>query len=290
MWLTEQFSLQGSLRWDYFHSEYSNYPSTFGGSADSRKVSPAISAIWEPMRNTTIYASVSRTYRPVGADIAAAVGGVASEVPQNGRSNEPERADVYELGAKVDLLDGKLGLTGAVFQIDKSNSYTIDPVSGTIEAGFSDAGQGRRISGLELGATGKLTEQWSVHLAYAYLDGKVTRAPGSNGFDAPGVPRNNVSFWTSYDIPANIANLPGTFTIGGGFQYASKYWADTANTAEMPENFSLDAMLSYKVDKFRISVNAYNLTDHRNYTSAFNAVRAVPASGRTVMLNIGATF
>ena len=290
IWLTDQFSVQGAVRWDYFRSEFSNMPYTFGGAQDSYKTSPSIAAIWEPFKNTTLYASFSRSYRPVGADIAVAVGGVATEVP--GTNNlQPERADTFEVGAKVDLLDGKLGLTAAAFNIDKKNSYSIDPTTGEVISGFSENGEGRRIRGFELGASGKLTDNWTVTAAYAYLDGKVTRTKtGTAGNLAPSVPHNNFTLWTSYDLTTDVTKLPGVITLGGGMQYASSYWADTPNTARMPETFSLDAMVAWKYENFRVSVNVYNLTDHRNYVSAFNASRAVPASGRTVLLNLAATF
>jgi catecholate siderophore receptor len=290
-WLTNQFSLQGALRWDYFESEYEISTGAFGGSAVAKEWSPSISAIWEPTKEYTAYASYSRTYRPVGTDIAAAVGGVGSEVPRDDRDNNPERADVYEVGVKADLFGGNLGLTGAIFQIDKDNSFTVDEF-GNVEQAFSDNGQGRRIRGVELGVTGKLTDYWTAYLAYAYLDGEVTFAsdPLLIGNNAPGVAHNNFSFWTTYDLPQSVTTLPGVVTLGGGFQYASDYWADSANTALIPDTFSLDTMISYKTDDYRISLNGYNLTDHLNYSSSFNSVRAVPISGRTFMLNIGATF
>lgn len=255
------------------------------------KTSPSAALIWEPFSNTTLYASFSRAYRPVGADIAVAVGGIASEVPQAGANLEPERSDVFEIGAKVDVLDGRTGLTAAAFSIDKKNSFTIDPVTGEIVSGFSDAGQGRRVQGFELGASGKITDSWSVTAAYAYLDGKVTRTrDGTVGNAAPATPRNNFTIWTSYDLTQDVTKIPGVITIGGGLQYASGYWADVANTARMPSTFSLDAMIAWKYENLRVSVNAYNLTDELNYASAFNAARAVPASGRTVLLNVSATF
>ncbi len=290
VWLTDTFSVQGAVRWDYFRSEFHNRPYTFGGAQDNYKTSPSIAAIWEPFKNTTFYASFSRSYRPVGADIAVAVGGVATEVP--GTNNlQPERSDTFEVGAKIDLLDGKLGLTAAAFNIDKKNSFSVDPSTGEIISGFSENGEGRRIRGFELGASGKLTDNWTVTAAYAYLDGKVTRTrTGTAGNLAPSVPHNNFTLWTSYDLTTEVTKLPGVITLGGGMQYASAYWGDAANLGRMPETFSLDAMVAWKYENFRVSVNAYNLTDHRNYASVFNASRAVPTSGRTVLLNVAATF
>lgn len=292
VWLSEQISLLGSLRWDYFRSEYATSASSLGGAADSKKLSPAISAIWEPTKDYMFYTSFSRTYRPVGTDIAVAVGGVASEVPQNGVNAEPERADTIEVGAKLDFLDKRLGLTGALFQTKKTNAYTVDPITGDITNGFSDSGEGRRIRGLELGLSGRIVGGWTANLAYAYLNGEVTSASTASivGNAAPGVSRHNVTLWTAYDIPHTLLPVPGQLTIGGGLQYATGYWADSANTAKMPDNFSLDAMIAYKQGKYRISLNGYNLTNHLNYQSSFGAVRAVPTSRRTVLLNVGMTF
>nr|WP_276553427.1 TonB-dependent siderophore receptor [Cupriavidus gilardii] len=292
VWLNDKFSLLGSLRWDYFQSEFSTSASTLGGKADSKKLSPSISAIWEPTRDAMFYTSFSRTYRPVGTDIAVAVGGVASEVPQNGVGNEPERSDTIEVGAKVDFLDKRLGLTGAIFQTKKANAYTVDPVTGDITNGFSDSGEGRKIRGVEVGLSGRIVGGWTANVAYAYLSGEVTSATNGAivGNAAPGVSRHNVTLWTAYDIPHTLLPVPGKLTIGGGLQYATGYWADSANTAKMPDNFSLDAMIAYKVGKYRISLNGYNLTDHLNYQSSFGAVRAVPTSRRTFLLNVGMTF
>ncbi|SDD73382.1 catecholate siderophore receptor [Cupriavidus sp. YR651] len=292
VWLTEQFSLLGSLRWDYFRSEYATNASALGGTADSKKLSPAISAIWEPTRDYMFYTSFSRTYRPVGTDIAVAVGGVASEVPQDGVSSEPERADTIEVGAKLDFLEKRLGVTGALFQTKKYNAYTVDPTTGDIVNGFTDSGEGRRIRGLELGLSGRIVGGWTANLAYAYLNGEITSANTASivGNAAPGVSRHNVTLWTAYDIPHSIVPVPGRLSIGGGLQYATGYWADSANTAQIPDNFSLDAMIAYKQGKYRISLNGYNLTNHVNYQSSFNASRAAPTSRRTFLLNVGMTF
>ncbi|CAG9167022.1 TonB-dependent siderophore receptor [Cupriavidus respiraculi] len=290
-WLNDQFSLLGSLRWDYFESKYSTNASSVGGKADSKKLSPSIAAMWEPTQNAMFYTSFSRTYRPVGTDIALAVGGVQSEVP-GAASGEPERADTVEVGTKLDFLNKRLGFTAALFQTKKDNAYTVDPVTGDITDGFADSGEGRRIRGLELGLSGRITTNWAANIAYAYLDGEVTHSSTATsiGNTAPGVSRHNVVLWTSYDIPQTVIPLPGRFTVGGGLQYASAYWADSANTGRMPENFSVDAMIAYRQGKYRISLNGYNLTDHLNYQSSFNASRAVPGSRRTFMLNVGMTF
>lgn len=291
VWLFDQLSVQGGVRWDYFRTSFStNDPTIPGGSASTRTWSPSVSLIYEPTTDSSLYFSYARSAKPIGTDIAAAVANGTAENPRNGRNFDPEKTDLYEIGGKADFLGGRLGVTGALFQIDKGNTYSVDPVTGAVTDGFSEAGLGTRIRGFEAGVSGEILPGLNVYGSYAFLDGEVTESRTNSaliGRTAPNVPRNNASLWTTYEFEAGV---PGKFTVGGGVQYASEYWADSANTARMPETVSLDAVLSYEVRNLSLQLNAYNLTDHRNYTSAFNAARAVPAAGRTFLLTAGLTF
>lgn len=100
---------------------------------------------------------------------------------------------------------------------------------------------------------------------------------------------NNFSLWTTYNLSTIWKTLPGELLVGAGVTYADEYYTNSANTAVIPDTFSLDALLSYKQDNYRIALNAYNLTDELNYSTGWGN-RAVPASGRTFTLTVGATF
>ncbi len=291
MWLFDQLSVQGGLRWDYFRTSFkSANPTIAGGTVTDRALSPTVSVIYEPTKDSSVYLSYSRSNKPQGTDIASAVTNGTAETPNAARAFKPEKTDLYEFGGKADFLNGRLGVSGSVFQIEKSNSYSIDPTTGTVADGFSEAGLGIRIRGFEGSVSGKLTSAWSVYTNYAYLKGNVTDSETNAaviGNDAANVPKHNASLWTTYEFDLG---QPGKIMVGGGVQYASEYWADSANTARMPDTVSLDAVVSYEYRNLSVALNAYNLSDHRNYTSAFNASRAVPASGRTFMLTAGVTF
>ncbi|MBE9603596.1 TonB-dependent siderophore receptor [Acetobacteraceae bacterium H6797] len=291
MWFTEQLSVAGALRWDRFDATHNQFSTGLGEQEqEAYRLSPSASLIFEPNRSTTLYASFARSYKPVGTDIASQTPG---EAPVSANDLRPERSDLLELGGKADFFGGRLGLSGAIFQIRKSNSYTYNQ-DGEIVTGAQDSGEGRRIRGAELGITGKITPNWDIYASYAYLTGRVTATSPANaaflGNSAPNVPKNNLSLWTSYDVTSLIpGGLEGKLVIGGGMKYSSAYWLNTAHTARAPSYLSYDAMISYEFDKYRVSLNGYNLTDRTNYSSAY-AGRAVPTSGRTVLLNVGVTF
>ena len=68
--------------------------------------------------------------------------------------------------------------------------------------------------------------------------------------------------------------------MGGGITYADEYYTNSANTAVIPDTFSLDALLSYKQGNYRVALNAYNLTDELNYSTGLGN-RLAPASAAT---------
>ena len=72
---------------------------------------------------------------------------------------DPEESETLELGAKYSLFDGALGLTGSLFKVLKSNALITDPVSGNVQL---QSGQKQRVQGLELSATGKITDDLSM--------------------------------------------------------------------------------------------------------------------------------
>lgn len=292
VWLNEQFSLLGGVRVDRFVASFANTTPATGifnprATTASTGVSPKGSAIWQPTPDQTYYFTYARGFSPPGQFVAQ---GTNIEVPTSA-SLDPEISDLYELGGKITVLDGKLGLAAALFRVDKSNSFDIDPVSGNLILGPLDAGERRRVEGFEFTATGRLTEEWSLLAGYTHLDGTV-RSGTNRGLKAPFVPENAFTLWTTYDLSPfmrPIWGLPGRITVGGGVTVDDGYFPASDNTTRIPGTFSLDALVSYETDAYRVAVNAYNLTDELNYSAAFNT-RAVPTSGRTVLVSVGARF
>lgn len=294
MHFSEQFSVLASARADWFESSFDGVliggDERVSGSVDGFEISPSLSLIWEPSPDRMAYLTFARTYRPLGTDIASAVNAFETEVPASERDFEPERSDLIELGGKMDLMGGRLGLTAALFQIEKKNSFDRDPTTGEITPGFSANGENRRIRGFEFGATGEVAPGVDLLLAYSHLDGEITGGRGANeetvGNDAPGVPRHNLALWASHARPLGR----GEFTVAGGIRYASEYWSDSANTARIPETVSLDAMIAYEQDNWRLALNGTNLTDHDNYASAFSGSRVVPDAGRVFTVSLSHRF
>ncbi|GLK70949.1 TonB-dependent receptor [Ancylobacter dichloromethanicus] len=294
IWLTEQLSILGGIRYDSYSADYSFWcvGATCANGSDSwtnaesttQFSSPKASVIWEPTANQTYYASWARSYSPQGMfptnDITV--------VNPTQNNLEPEENETYEIGFKVSTPDGRLGFTGSLFRVDKSNAYYVDPITfDTVETG-----ENQRVQGVELGMTGNITRAWTIQAAYAYYDSEIQTSTTASyiGNDVPFVSENNFTLWTTYELTQDVlTQVPGKLMIGGGITYASEYYTNSANTAIIPETFSLDALISYEYENYRIALNAYNLTDELNYAAGWGN-RAVPSAGRTFTLTVGATF
>ncbi len=308
VWVTKELSILAGTRWDDYRAEYRYWcsgvlvnPCPTSGQGWSQNVeantqfwSPKASVIWEPSKNETYYVSWAASTTPPGTAIANDVSSI--EDPNNPGGGgapvagnpilKPEENESYEVGGKVSFLDGKLGLSGALFRVDKSNQSYVGAAGDPVQTGDAI-----RVQGVELGVTGSVTEAWTIMAGYSYLDGEVTKSPtaANVGHEAQQIPENNFSFWTTYEI-SKLFNLgPDETVVGGGVSYADGYFTSNANNSWVPHSFSLDALVSYELDNWRVAVNGYNLTDELNY-SASQSSRAVLGPGRSFVMTVGKRF
>ncbi|WP_415504404.1 TonB-dependent receptor [Acetobacter sp.] len=292
--LTKQLTLFGTARWDHFNSTYVGGDGQQRQSQSADRWSPSGSIVYSPVKMASFYFTFSRSYKPTGTDVSSMVtlSGNTGETPSNSKDFKPQRSDLFEFGSKADFFHKRLGATLAFFQISENNSFYYD-ANGDMVTGFADQGSGRRVRGVEVSLTGKITKNWNIYGTYSYMDGKVTHSATAKGNEAPQVSHNNFSVWSSFDLQDYVLNPGwGQLKVAGGAQYASGYWAgpDVTNTARIPYTFSLNGMVSWEVKHYRVSFNANNLTDHLNYASAFSSSRVVPAPGRSFIGNVGLTF
>ena len=309
LWLTPQLSLIAGARYEDYEAVYrtvlvSGVQQVY--SPTNHLTSPRFSVVYEPDAVTTVYASYGRSATPVGSGIV----GAATPVAGTTAAFDPDDGETYEFGAKVGLFQGRLSFDGAYFHVNKGNARLSDPTTGDIS---SQSSQKQTFEGVELGLTGRPTREWSVNLAYSYIDTTVRQdlaclaatatAPARcfpNPFTTGGpvvqVPENSAFVWSSYNLRRWLPGL----SVAGGFTYqdgfALRY--TTAGTAPnltltrvagVPETFSLDGLIQYEARGWRAAINLYNLTDRLNYAQSFGN-RAAPGQGRTVLFSVGYSF
>ncbi|MCR0985366.1 TonB-dependent receptor [Roseomonas populi] len=286
LYVLPTLSVYGGFRWTNYDFDYK---AGTPGLAASQNVSvhdsffdPRAGLIWEPTPSQTYYYSFSTSTTPPGTFFTT----FPADATNFNSNFEPTRNTNHEIGAKISLLDQRLGLTAALFHAERSNALV---PSDTDVGAFVATNDKQRIRGVELGVTGRITPEWNILANYTYLDSETTRsATAANvGRRVQYVPKHSASVWTTYDIGRDT---PWNVTLGAGIVYRSQVFLDTTNTAEVPDNFSLDALIQHRVNQnLTVRVNGYNLTDRTNYEGLFSN-RAVVAAGRTVLVSLAADF
>lgn len=278
-----QWLLDLGVRWDKFDTE--QVTNATGAKLENNKDFFTYQAglTYKPMKNGSIYASYATSANPVGVD-----GGDGSEaIGQAYMDLKPEEARTYELGTKWDFLDERLNLTVAVFRTEKQNTRI------QLDAGTYTNGGESKVDGIELTATGKITNKWDITAGYSYLDSEMTN-PGpsctragvctfpnpAKGKQLPNVPKNSATLWTTYQV------LP-QLTVGAGALAMDKVYGDAANTKFVPGYVRYDAMARYNVNKnVDLQLNLNNLSDKRYFTKAYASHYATEAEGRNAVLSI----
>lgn len=236
-----------------------------------------LGVVYKPVQSLSLYTSYGTSANPPGSN--AGIGGGTDQITAANQDLSPERARNIELGAKWDVLDQRLSLTSALFQTDKTNARVSNGLGGTVNAGK------QRVRGVEIGAAGNLTSNWSVFGGYSYLDA-ITVDSGAANRSASGlpmvmVPKHNFTLWTYYNV------LP-KLSIGGGATISSLTYASVSATTRkwIPGYARFDAVATYRVSKdMDVQLNVQNIFDKKYYSSAY-PIYATWAPGRSAMVTL----
>jgi catecholate siderophore receptor len=198
----------------------------------------------------------------------------------NNQSTPPEKNEIFEIGSKFLLMGGALTLQGALFQIEKTNARTNDPI---LNVQVLDGKQ--RSRAVELGAAGRILPGWNVFSGFTYLDAKITKSRdtqtvegvtySAQGKVSQNVPKYTATLWTTYDFLDK-------WQIGGGPTYVASRFTNNSNTNEVPGYVRWDATVAYNLsEKIQCRLNAQNFTN-KHYIESVHPSHVVPSAGNDV--------
>lgn len=181
-----------------------------------------------------------------------------------------ERAKQFEVGHKLELFDGKVSSTVALFELTKRNrgASVIDPLSST---GTNVVTVGKAVSrGLEWDVSGKLTNRLSLIASYAYTDTEVTEDLTYQGKLLANVARHTASVWARYAIDSQ-------WTVGSGVFAQGQRQGDSGNTFQLPGYARVDAMVAYRfglgASKASLQFNLDNVFNKKYFTGSHQFVQ-----------------
>jgi catecholate siderophore receptor len=275
--LAPQWKALLGVRYDVFDQEYADDLTHNKLSRTDTTWSPRVGLVYQPDQVQSYYFSVSRSYQPSAEMFALST---------TNQDLEPEETTNVEIGGKWDLLDNRLALTAALFRLERTNMKTSDPANPTK---LVLAGE-QRTDGLELTASGELSDKWQVYAGYAFLDAEITKSNSrTNGVPNEGqvptlTPRHSANLWL-------VRSLTQTWRLGMGANYVDDRYTALDNNVVMPAYTTVDAALLYNQPTWDMALRLRNVFDKDYYASAHGSVDLItPGAPRTLELSTNYRF
>lgn len=280
--LSERWQLNGGVRVERNEGEFISTPSTYTvgtppvrvpgvttrGESEETLLSYRLGLVFKPAPNASLYIAYGNTQTPS----QATVNGGCSVAAANGNCDvDPEEGEVLEVGAKWDVLDGRVSLTAALFQNERSK-YRVNSLDPAEPEQQLDGAS--RVRGLALGLAGQINDRWTVIANYTWLDSEILQSIAGNAvvptIDAQKgdpialTPEHAFNIWTSYMVT-------DTLMVGYGATYSGEYAFNrptgSATLFHAPDYWVHNAAVTWTAtEAISVQFNLKNLTDEEYYT------------------------
>lgn len=278
--LTADLKLRLGVRYDKFEQHIENRLAVLQPpDQDVTATSPQGGVMYRISDSFSVYTAAAKGFRPnTGFDVQR-------------RPFEPEETRSYEVGMKFEALEGEVTGTLAVFNMEKTNVLTADPVN----QGQSIAIGKAKSRGLEFDVAGRLPWRTQVMFSYAYtdafsatnvLDPDFARVVAS-GDPLLNIPKHNASLLVLKDLDVAGRKL----TLGAGAKYVSRRLGETGTAFYLP-GYSLARILgTYEVSRnLSVTGEVTNLFDKEYYPASFAALWVVPGAPRQFQVRAAYRF
>ncbi|SHH72671.1 TonB-dependent siderophore receptor [Ferrimonas marina] len=253
---------------------------------------PRVGAIFHPNQDSSIYLSYSESFTPQGS--------VNDEDDVNdGMELDPELAKSWELGAKWELSEGRLLLSGALFNTEVTNfTFTEDLPGGGDNESITTQGGKQRHRGIEAAAQGQISENFFLMGSVMYLDAEYIEhpeyEPGITPVDAP---EWSASIWSRYQFDNQLALNLGAIYEGERFANDGNTTFDgetvAANTIVKDAYVRFDAGASYPLKwgntEIDLRANIENLFD-TDYLGGGTNSNVTVSEGRKFRMSVTVGF
>lgn len=223
----------------------------------------------------------------------------AAQTMRDGSEVGASKTEQFETGIKSDWINNRLRFNLTYFYIYTSNLANTEYIDGTNTAtGYVFKAGDLKRTGLEVELNGRVLENLTVMLGYAYLDARYENSPSYVNGSAPmNAPDHTANAWVQYDFRDKIFN--GLSLSFGAYYVGDRPVNEYSLTPDghgnmggvepfnMPSYTTLNAQVGYKYKKVEarvylnnlgnsVGLNSYfrggyiNQTDPRNFSVALN--------------------
>ena len=264
----DKLTLVAGARLAHFASYATNKRTNVKTNTSGTSPNPRFGAVWLPRDNVSVFANYS--------DIVAN----AANVNPDGSSLKPVESSIKELGARFEVFQRRITITGGYYELINANTLNSDP----LRPGFRIETGEQRTRGIEFDVVGSLLPGWQIIGSSNFTKGVVTKDlvnPAGNRL--ANTPTRTYSVWNRYQF--SDGSLKG-FGAGFGVVAVGGRFGDVANTFYIPAYVRFDAALSYRVKTWDVSLNIQNLADEAYVRTASGRLSIRPGGPRDFSLRL----
>jgi len=253
---TDNLMAMFSLRADRFMNEgtLNNLTQVKTGNYNQTAFSPKLGIVYQPIKDkVAIFGNYMNGFR-----------NVANTTQPDGSISvfEPQQANQWEGGIKLDLMNKKLNATISYYDISVKNITrvaTINNQNFTVQDGTQES------KGIEIEFIGNPFPGFNFVSGYGYNDNKFKDgSPALAGKRGVGTPKNVANIWLGYTLLNGGAKGLG---FGAGAIYVDDTFSNAANTFVLPKYTVLDATVFFNRPKYRVSFKANNILNEKYWIS-----------------------
>lgn len=269
-----------------FYFDYLNYNQSEEEKVEQKALIPRIGLVYSLTPKINVYGTYVEGFQPQGA-------GIIGDPQIYGGPFDPKTSNMFEAGLKSEWFNNRLTTNIAFYRIEQNNLLVNANSSENPEL-LEQRGQ-ELARGVEIDVIGNILPNLSVIANYAFNKTEVTESDNEIlvGRIKENAPRHQGGFWGKYLV--NKGKLSGvSLAFGGNFvtERNTNYDADynLEQQLVLPAYMVFDAALSYEVNKFKISMNVYNLLDKTHWVGGYSYTRLYPGTPRNYLTTVAYKF
>lgn len=229
--------------------------------------------------NINLYGTYVKGYNPQTAS--------SLSNPNAGGPFDPLESNMIEFGGKSSWFKERLFVTVALFKIKQKNTlYNANDATNT---DLLRAIGEEESKGIEFDINGSITRNWSVSVAYSYNEAYITDSPVASEIDRqkPNTPLQQGNIWTRYNFTDGALK---DFGVALGSNFVTTRNLSISATQTIPGYTLFNAALYYNINKFKIQVNANNITNKTYWVGGYDYIRLFPGAPSNWLLTLGYSF
>jgi catecholate siderophore receptor len=239
--------------------------------------------LFQPTDKQTYYVSYGTSFNTSGDTY---------QYDQPGSNTPPEASRNIELGAKLDLFDGRLSTQIAAFRTTKTNERNRDSPAGTPIEDYLLSGK-RHANGVDINLAGRITSAWEVYGSYTWIPSATIDAGNADGTTLTGeqvgqrpsmTPRHSGTIWSTYQVSMQ-------WRFGAGLNAKSSQ-TPNRNPAGVvaPKYVTGDLLAEYTpTEQIGVKLNVLNVTN-KHYAESLYTGHYIQGAPRTVQMTLTTRF